>query len=206
MYIIFFFLLVFLLPIGVNARLYNIGEFSLLIKASYAGGVLSYSRKGLGKGSETLFRLLGVVLYRKHKEDEDGNYKERDKGKDRGNTFSSCIRNKKFIGYLLRAVREVIKTTVMKKMRARLKLGFEDPAYTGITFGIISCFSILYGEALDFEPDFSGETLEVDFSFKGVIIPMVLAVIGIKYLFIIAKNEMLSGINLKGGKKYGHKG
>ena len=74
------------------------------------------------------FKALGLQLY------SSSSVKDRPvvSGEETPGIISAYRSKRKYFKYIPGLVRDIIKTTMGKQGTIRLKLGFEDPAYTGM--------------------------------------------------------------------------
>ena len=62
---------------------------------------------------------------------------------------------------------KVLRHILPRKLKAKLRFGFEDPATTGNVLGAASALYIIYGDKLELEPDFENVALEGEYKLKG---------------------------------------
>lgn len=75
---------------------------------------------------------------------------------------------------------KVLKHILPKKLWARVKFGFEDPATTGNILGVASILYGVYGDHLELEPDFEHVVLEGEYKLNGRIRAFTLLVAAFK--------------------------
>jgi len=196
-------LIILLLPIKFCVTADNTDGLIVESAVSYGQGLVSYTYGSCNTDNKAVVKLLGLPVY---------NFSSRPCPDDPGKTdtiggFVQKIRARKRLLYLLPGIiRDTISAIIGKKVRIALKLGFEDPAYTGMAAGLAACIFSYCSGVLRYTPDFSGDSFEVDLYIKGVIIPLALILIGVKYGIVYIREQILTRNNVKGGKRYGFKG
>ncbi|HZX45863.1 MAG TPA: hypothetical protein VFF83_01155 [Clostridia bacterium] len=195
-------LIIMLIPVRLCLAVNNDHGMYIDGRVCYGAGLFCcrYYRHA-GRGTTT-FKALGLPLYSSSfpKDREAGS------GEEMPGIISVYRTKRKFLKYITGIARDTIKTAVGKRAVLRLKLGFEDPAYTGMAAGLMACISSYFRNALQYTPDFSGQNFEVDLYLKGVIIPLVLVFIGVKHGALYIGDRLLERINVKGGRRYGFNG
>ena len=78
---------------------------------------------------------------------------------------------------------KVLKHVLPKRLKARIKFGFEDPSTTGNILGVASVLYGIYGEKLELQPDFENVVLEGEYKLKGRIRVFPLLVAALKIFF-----------------------
>lgn len=169
-----------LLPIKFSLRANNDNQLCVDIKVAYGWGFVSYNYYTHGCDNNAVIRVMGLVLRRIPLSTGDGRSKEKKKDKE-GKDFKHRMRFKKLRPYGLNIIKDIFGLVIGKHAAARLKLGFDDPAYTGMVSGFMACAMGRFCERVQYVPDFSGENFEVDLHISGTIIPITLFFIGLKY-------------------------
>lgn len=177
--IVILILILMILPVRYRIHADNIeDEFNFLVLVTYGMGIISFSYNSNLEEQKTQFKALGFSLsstgrgsdiYR-----EDKTFKEK---------IDSIKEKRKLYKHMLEAVKEIIERFLMKNTVLSLRLGTADPANTGMLMGLVASISNYFNSTFRFEPIFSGDNLEVDFSVRGAILPIVPLVIVIKHLF-----------------------
>ena len=100
-----------------------------------------------------------------------------------------------FVEYLKReeskeAIKEIkhilfktLRHILPRKLKAKLRFGFEDPATTGNVLGAASALYAIYGDKLELEPDFENVVLEGEYKLKGRIRVFTILIAAIKLYF-----------------------
>jgi len=195
-------LMVLLIPIRLCLAVNNSHGLYINGRACYGAGLFCCSYHGQAGHCTMTFKALGLQLY------SSSSVKDRPvvSGEETPGIISAYRSKRKYFKYIPGLVRDIIKTTMGKQGTIRLKLGFEDPAYTGMAAGLMACISAYCSGVLQYTPDFSGKNFEVDLYLKGVIIPIVLVFIGFKHGAVYIRDWFLGRINVKGGREYGFNG
>ena len=195
-------LIALLIPVRLCLAVNNNHGMYIDGRVCYGAGLFCCRYHGHAGHCTTTFKALGLPLYSSFSDkDRSVESKEEIQG-----IISACRSKRKYFKYLPGLVRDTIKATVGKKGTLRLRLGFEDPAYTGMAAGLMACISVHCSGVLQYTPDFSGKNFEVDLYLKGVIIPVVLVFIGFKHGTVYIRDRLLERINVKGGRRYGFNG
>ncbi len=196
-------LIVLVLPIRFSVTANNTEGLCADFYISYGLGLVSYVFNRRDGHNKSVVKVLGLSIY-SFCPDMDGRYSEQT------DTIVDLVRRlktgKNQLACLKGMAVDTMGSIIGRKAGIVLKLGFEDPAYTGMAAGLISCIFSHHGGILQYTPDFSGENFEVDLYFKGVIIPIVLVFIGLKHGTVYLKKEVWARNNVKGGKRYGFNG
>ena len=195
-------LIILLLPIRFNVTADNTKGFVVDSNVTYGQGLVSRSFKRCDAGSKAVLRLLGLPVYRFLPAKDS---QAADKS-DVPGVMGRLKSRKKLLALLPGLTRDVFNSVIGRKAEIRLKLGFEDPAYTGMAAGLAACICSRLSGVLKFTPDFSGDSFEMDLYAKGAVIPAVLVFIGIKYGIVYLKEQILTRKKFKGGKRHGFKG
>jgi hypothetical protein len=187
-----------LLPIRFCLAVNNARGLYIDGRVTYGPGFAACSYKASDGYQRTVVKVLGIPVYRfcPRKED-DGMQRVRITG-----VVYGMKAKRKMLGYLPGIARDIMKTTIGREALLRLKIGFEDPAYTGMMAGFLACILTYFGGALQYTPDFSGKNFEVDLYLKGVIIPVVLIIIGARHGFLYFKDIIFERNNVKGGRRF----
>lgn len=191
-------LVLLLLPVRLHISADNFGELCGAFKVSYGFRLISYDYSRHGSYSRSAVRVLGLTISGFGVSEKDTSRKRDKKG-----VHSRELRwFRKLRPYLPGIIRDILYAIKGKEASVHLKLGFDDPAYTGMAAGLMSCVTGRLGETVRYTPDFSGENFEVDLRIYGVIIPIAMIFIGIKYLTIYLWDRIPGIRNVKGGRKY----
>ena len=87
----------------------------------------------------------------------------------------AMLRSRGFVRGAVRLVQRLIQALRVREFSLWLRAGFDDPASTGVTCGmllpIVAYFEAHYPDAVDVAPDFSRETLEFAFASQVRITP-----------------------------------
>lgn len=195
-------LIILLIPVRLCLAVNNSRGVYIDGRVCYGAGLFCCSYYGHAGHCITTFKALGLPLY------SSSSVKDRPvgSGEETPGIISAYRSKRKYFKYIPGLVRDTIKTTLGKQGTLKLKLGFEDPAYTGMAAGLMACISAHCSGVLQYTPDFSGKNFEVDLYLKGVIIPVVLVFIGFKHGAVYIRDRFLERINVKGGKRYGFNG
>lgn len=186
-----------LLPIRVCLAVNNARGLYIDGRITYGPGFAACSYKAFDGHQRAVVKALGIPLYRFcPRKNDDDMQRERFTG-----VISGIKAKRELLDYLPGIVRDVMKTTIGREALLRLKLGFEDPAYTGMAAGFLACILTYCGGVLQYTPDFSGRNFEVDLYLKGVIIPVVLIIIGARHGFLYLKDIIFQRNNVKGGRR-----
>jgi len=183
-----FLLIIPVLPVRFRLGLSNSSRFCLKIHASYAWGMVCYNYDREIENSCTTARFFGARVYNRVRGTADRGKKE----KERAGREKSPFRSKQYVRFMLRVGKGVYGTAVAKSYQAKLRVGFEDPAYTGMLCGMVYCIPAFLNGNVEFQPDFSGETLEVDLHFEGILIPAAVIMVILKVLAVFTKERLLS--------------
>ena len=193
---------ILILPIRFYVTADNTKGLVVDSNVSYGQGLVSCSFKRCDTSSKAVLKLLGLPVYRfppaKDSQAVDAG--------DVPGVIERFKSRKKLLALLPGLARDVIDSVIGRKTEIRLKLGFEDPAYTGMAAGLVACFFSCLSGVLQFTPDFSGDSFKMDLYIKGAVIPAVLVFIGIKYGIVYLREQILTRKKVKGGKRYGFKG
>lgn len=191
-------LIVLLLPVRLCLSADNVGELHMSLKISYGWGLISYDYVKHGSSGKPVFRVLGLSVhcFRRPEKDTPEQTRKKEEHSQELRWF------KKLRPYLPDIIRDLLNSIKKREASVRLKLGFEDPAYTGMAAGLMACITGRLGGVVRHVPDFSGENFEVDLRIFGVIIPITLLFIGIKYCTVYLWDQIPERRNVKGGRKY----
>lgn len=162
---------------------------------SYAWGMFWCSYDRQIENSSVTARFLGARVYSRA---ENAVNREKEK-KERAGREKKFFSSKPYTKFMLQVAKGVYGTAAAKSYQAKLRVGFEDPAYTGILYGMLYCIPAFLNGNVEFHPDFSGEALEVDLHFEGILIPAVVIMVFLKVLAVLAKERLLCKV-YKGGK------
>ncbi|MDD3851765.1 MAG: DUF2953 domain-containing protein [Firmicutes bacterium] len=187
-----------LLPVKLCLNAANDGELHIVFKVSYGFGFIAYDYNRHGRNGEAVVRVLGrpVQGSRPPEKDTPG---QRGKKQEQPRGLRWL---KKLRPYIPDITKDLVNSVMEREASVRIKLGFEDPAYTGMAAGLMSCITGGLGGKVQYIPDFSGENFELDLRIFGVIIPVALLFIGIKYLMVYLWDRIPEGRNVKGGRRY----
>ncbi len=82
-------------------------------------------------------------------------------------TFLTDHENRNTIGLLWRQVKKLFHHILPKKIRGRVRFGFDDPATTGQILTYVSPFYGLYAKTVELEPVFGEKVLDGELHVKG---------------------------------------
>ena len=191
-------LIVLLLPLKLCLTVNNTRGLCIDGRATYGPGFISCFYRWNTIYNKTVVKVIGLPVYSlTHREEGGGRAPE-----SISRLISTIRARRKFLDYIPGIARDTVKTAFGKKTVLKLKLGFEDPAYTGMAAGCMACILTYCGGTVQYTPDFSGKNFEVDLYIKGVIIPVVLVFIALKHGILYLKDRFLERDNVKGGRKY----
>ena len=100
------------------------------------------------------------------------------KKKDRLTAFLANETHKRAFRRAVRELRRLLVFLFPKKLKAEVRFGFEDPAYTGYALAWISLLYPAIGDHIDLEPDFQHKILKGNIYAEGklrvlyIIIPL----------------------------------
>lgn len=166
-----------LLPIKFCLSADNSDGLYVRASISYGWGLMSYNYYARSHNSNIAIRVTGLTVRRI-------SLPMTDKGPgtcEKKGRLSNFQRLKKLRPYALDIVGDTLGLVARRHIIARLKLGFDDPAYTGMVAGFIACTVARFYDKVQYIPDFSGENFEIDLHISGIIIPITLLFIGLKY-------------------------
>lgn len=205
--ILFGVLIILLLPIRFHLIANNIEGMYISFKVTYGLGLLSYTYKKDGEiyGQATA-KVLGIPIDGRHPKEakEDVPVKKRGPTKRiKGKRFFQGLESfRQLYPFIPKVVGSVLNSILGKQAFVRLKLGFEDPAYTGMVAGIMACITTYSAGFITYAPDFSGRNIEVDMGIKGTVIPIAILFIGINCCIFYVWNQIIVKNYAKGGKGY----
>lgn len=155
---------------GVDAR-YNFGWPGRLvqIKGEYREEMLNM---GIFIGGRRILRLNGKHKLRTKKiEAEKKEEKEEAKEKSKSRFSVKEFIDKSFIDEILEYVKTIFRLTKPRYLKLSGTYGFEDPALTGMTYGLICVIRGCIPQAkLDFYPCFTDAVLELDLKTEGELV------------------------------------
>lgn len=154
------------------------------VAAVYGKGMLSFAMEGDAWDKKILLKVLGIEI-----KGVKGKKVKEEKPLPLGRRICGLTQKKRIYRRMMKAIQEMFKRILLDSTCFRLKVGLGDPGYTGIIAGAVSTFSYCFEDNFLFEPVFSDEPV-VDFSAKGVIIPIVPLGIAFKHLLIFTGEEL----------------
>jgi len=120
------------------------------------------------KGNEKLtinVKVFGIRIPVKVNESKE---KERKKAKKEGKYNYKYLLNKAFLKKIFQLIKKVLKHISPRRLKIRLKYGFDNPADTGILHGFITMFSHYFSEYdVKLTPVFDREIMEGEVFLKG---------------------------------------
>lgn len=189
-----------LLPIDLSATYTNVGGYMLDIGLCYGWGIFSYFRGRSTGESGVRAKFLGINVYvRRSLTDAEVERGDAVKG------ILDVYNKKEFIARILKAGRDIYRISPEAGFSATLKVGLDDPAYTGMLSGLIASIYDLLGDWLSFEPDFSGPAFDVTARFNGRLIPVMVAAVLFKHGILYIYDGISVMINQGGGRIHGYK-
>jgi len=93
--------------------------------------------------------------------------------------FFNKEENKKTISLIKKELFVILKHIKPKKLRLKMRFGFEDPSYTGMFLGCLAVAKPLYQNNIQLIPDFENSVVEGEYTIKGRIYGIILL-----YVFI----------------------
>lgn len=178
-------LIILLLPIRFSITANNTEGLVIGTRISYGRGLVSCS---FGKGdadNEAVVKMFGLTVGRFSPADDDG------QSDPLLGVVARLKARKKLLVLLPDIIRDILDAVLGVKARMGIRLGFDDPAYTGMAAGLAAYALNYFGGILRYTPDFSGESFELDLYIKGAVIPLMLLLIGVKYGIIYLREQML---------------
>lgn len=94
--------------------------------------------------------------------------------------FAENEENQKTFHLLVRQIKKLFKCIIPRKVKGRIRFGFEDPYYTGKVLTVISPFYGLYAKNLAIEPVFGEKALEGELKIKGRIRAASILLVGLR--------------------------
>lgn len=94
--------------------------------------------------------------------------------------FAENEENQKTFHLLVRQIKKLFKCIIPRKVKGRIRFGFEEPYYTGKVLTVISPFYGLYAKNLAIEPVFGEKALEGELKIKGRIRAASILLVGLR--------------------------
>lgn len=123
-----------------------------------------------------LKRLLGLFSQTRAKLEQG------QKTLEKAKAFWDDAENKRMIALLVSQTKKLILHVLPRRLRGRLRFGFEDPYRTGQVLTAVSPFYVLYAKSFTLEPVFDEKVLDGEVHVKGHIRAGTLLWIGIRIL------------------------
>jgi len=186
-------LILVILPVSYNIRANKLEEeFDFSIVVAYGKGLIYFSYKGDLDKQEKRLKLLGVSVR------NGGAEKNVDRHAGKTLREKICIikKKRKLYKHILETAGEIMERILLRNTIISMKLGTGDPAYTGMLAGLAASFPSYFKSTVCFEPVFSVDTPEVDFSAKGAILPIAVFCTVIRHFFKYAVEEVVEGIRI----------
>ena len=158
---------------------------------------------------EWLFGLVGKGLLPRRKPEKLKKVKKPKKGKRRDLrsflSYMALVRTRGVVPAVIRLVRRIVGSFRIRQLNADLRLGLDDPADTGILYGVLwpaFALPVTFGFAtLRMEPVFDSPTFEATLQGKVRVFPAEMVANVLRFVFSLAGLRMIKAMAVLQWKK-----
>ncbi len=179
------------IPVKYRINVSGTGEgFVFQVAVNYGTGIVSFFYGRDLEDRKQQLKMLGIAVRSTDRKQTGDNY---------DNTglierIAQVRHRKGLYRQMLKALMEITERCLLKRTVFNLKLGTGDPAGTGMLTGLVAAFSGCFHIPHFFEPVFTGDAPEVDFSAVGAILPIAVIMVLLKHISVYLLKT--AGINI----------